>query len=847
MFAQSYRRSYQTWCCQFLAVLIATYCNFGSALAQDDSGFIFLEVKVVDPTGQPVPEAEVDIKIGSMQFPMPTDEKGMVGLNAPSSGSQLELKVQKEGFVAMGAAWTSNEKPPTEFEIRLQEAISIGGIVHDEEGNPIEGVEVKGIIPSNNRYSTPNQAGLQKQLRPMLGGVIGTTDSEGRWVNRSAPDKECGLQIMFSHPDYVSDRGYGFRGGTWAELKSMKKIVTLKKGIVLQGTITDPDGEPVEGAEVFVGQYRWGNEKLTATTDESGAYRIGKVPPGSNVLTVTSQDWAPEMLAISTKRDMAPQDIQLKPGKSLRIRVVDRDGEPIVGATISQRTWRGYETLQDPSKRGKTDQSGVWEWANAPPDTISFGIYKNGYMSLRASQTTLAASDEVHELTLSPAVVVTGTVVDKATGEPIKEYQYVEGVWWEPNYDRPVLQSHDVQKSNDGRYRFVMQSGCEKFMIRIDAAGYRPGISREIMPDEGEVTIDFELEAGSGPTGVVKDADGELVAGAQIVVAEENQGVYLQNGQIQHQQQGSQIVSDEQGKFALPFLGENAQVICLHDKGYARLIGKRLEATSDITLQPWSRVEGQMRRGSEPLADEQVNLYFQNNYRRGMPQVNWSYNAKTDAKGNFIFDRLIAGEATVSRLVPYAHQGERHMMSTSSHSTSVQVAAGETALVTVGGSGIPIKGKLLAPPEFGNQANWSMAVVQVSTRHTPNVTAQGIFSSIGRAIGQLSQGGGAAATQSTPAERRSYAAAISPEGDFEIFDVEPGDYTISVQMYATPTGNNFNWQPIARLSQSIAVSDLEVEKQQDTLDLGEFTLSTVAPPPAASNRAYFQLDVAPAE
>ena len=47
------------------------------------------------------------------------------------------------------------------------------GDILDEEGNPIEGVEIEATTPTENL-----KAG---KLQPMFSGVIGTTDNKGQW------------------------------------------------------------------------------------------------------------------------------------------------------------------------------------------------------------------------------------------------------------------------------------------------------------------------------------------------------------------------------------------------------------------------------------------------------------------------------------------------------------------------------------------------------------------------------------------------------------------------------------------------------------------------------------------
>lgn len=812
---------------KLVVLLLAVLLAFAAprAAAQQGSGFKFLEVKLVDPEGKPATDVSVEVSLDGVSFPMSTDDKGMIALNVLAGDeSRVRLAVKQDGYVALGASWEKGETVPDEFTIPLEKAVAIGGIVQDEAGNPIEGATVEGVVVTNGSTDLLGKG----QLTPYYNGEIATTDAEGRWQTNTAPSKPMRLQLRFSHPEFVSDRGYGYRGGTWDQLRSLEHIVVLEKGIELHGTVTDPDGQPVAGARVAVGASRFDSKRQVVETDDNGEYRLQKIAAGPTVLTVSSPDWAPDTRTVTAKRDADPADFQLEPPHTVRLRVVDPEGQPIQGVTIIPEEWRGNRSLEDPFGRKATDADGIWEWHAAPADEIQYSIFMTGRIGVPDWQACFSASDEIQEVTMLPAIVVNGKVVDKQTGQPIDKFNYVEGVWWEPTYDRYVLQrSGSGNVGRDGQFRFDMENGCFKFMILVEAEGYRPVESREILPEEGEVSLVFEMVAGSGPTGVVKLPDGSPASGVKVAMATSNQQVSVYNGELETDFAAGNGVTDAEGRFKMPFPESDFAIVCVGDVGWAVVYADQATETVEATLEPWGGLVGVALRGNEPRADEQISLYTMQTYDINAPRVYWQSHTKTDDSGHFAFERLQSGPATVSRRVRYADRGDS-WMSANSHTVNVDVRAGETATVQLGGTGRTVTGRLTIPADYNDEVAWHMGSVSLTEQLRPT-GVQGFFYELGEAIGHVSELSRGKPVQPAPRTQPcSYAATIDEEGRFEIEDVPPGDYRLRVTLYAPVTGSDFNWNPVGRLDDSVTVAETDQDTSQPA-DLGEHELKVTNP------------------
>ncbi|MEM8943817.1 MAG: carboxypeptidase regulatory-like domain-containing protein [Planctomycetota bacterium] len=816
---------YFFWLACSAIALVATLSSCSALHAQGDTGFKFLEVKVVGPDGKAISEVAVDVKIDGMEFPMPTDDEGMISLNVPSGdNTRVRLGVKHKELVADPVNWRGAKQIPEEFTIKLEKGIPIGGLVHDTKGNPVEGVKVSAAVPSSSTSGGPVSLQVED---------FGTTDSAGRWQvqSKDLPDRQ--IQLKLSHDDYVSHRSYAPRA-SWSELKSLDHVLVLEKGIEFPGRVVNTNGEPISDAMIFLGSSRYlgsvDRKKSTGTTGKDGSFRFGNAKPGGTIVTVSAQGWAPELRTVTIERDMDPIEFVLQPGREIRVRVTDPDDLPIAGVGISADEWRGHRSLPEGLYRGKTDQDGIWQSSSMPDEAVKFDLYVRGHMSSRDNQ--LRPSDETQTIVMQWPLLVTGKVVDAESGLPVEEFNVVQGIDWGPGNSQVHWERYNVKQGRDGKYETEFNEPRAGHYVRIEADGYRPKVSRLLKDEEGEVRINFELEMGSGPSGKILTPDGQPAADVELMVATPNEHIYIYNGHAQQHEGRPTSKSDEQGRYQLPFLeSSNSLIVCRHETGYAKLPATQLEVSTDITLVAWSAVEGVVMQGDTPLANEHVQLYFNHRFEQNQPRALWNYSGTTDESGKFRFKRVAGRHATIGRSVRFGDTGQGGFMSAYSHSEPVSLIPGQTVKVQIGGEGQSVSGQLVVPEDSGHDVHWKMASVQVYE----NPSAQnvgGVFRALGQAIGQL--GGHADQQTAQPSFRRAYASEVDESGRFAITDMMPGRYQINVQLYALPTGNNYNWTPIGSLHQPLTIAEKTENEGQDPVDLGELQLKMTKLVPQAT-------------
>ena len=273
----------------------------------------------------------------------------------------LSLIASPAGYPPVRKWWkndSGNELIPDEFTFTFERGRTIGGSIRDQQGKPIPGAKVRLSI-SSAKYERSNMC-------LALWDSVFLADAEGRWHLDHAAQNIDSLAVGLQHPDYISDSLPAMLSAAQQrQVEDRTAVMVMKKGIPLTGTVTGPDGKPVAGATVTVGE-GYGPKKPTASTDQQGHYRFASLAPGRTVLTVIGPSLAPAMHGIDVQPPIKAVDFRLDSGNTLRLRVVDKEGKPMGGVFVTPDTWRGHRVLCDVGIAGRTDAKGRWAWTGRP-------------------------------------------------------------------------------------------------------------------------------------------------------------------------------------------------------------------------------------------------------------------------------------------------------------------------------------------------------------------------------------------------------------------------------------------------------------------------------------------------
>jgi len=810
-------------------------------------------------TGEPLADIEVAVWIQregpDENFKKVTDEEGRCSIAIGDRKTKhIRIDVSKEKFVPVQIDFSrkgDSIEIPQSYTLALEPGTAIGGFIQNEQGEPIEGATVFLLVPQR-RQDAVERVSLRDHEEK--------TNADGFWRCEHMPARLEEVWVRLAHPDYVDDEVYGTTVKlTVDELRSMSSVVVMKKGVTISGSVVDQQWRPVEGARVAQGSSRWGTNYASTTTDAAGRFEFAQARAGKMVLTVQAEGFSPDLKEVSVDKDSPPVEFRLEPGRTIRGQILDSQDRPIEGAFVAADTWRGHRSV---NWRVDTDSQGLFEWDEAPADEVLFDMGKEGYMSVR--KFGMSPSVDEYVIVMYRPLRVSGSVVDADSNEPIGEFRLLSGFVWEEGRS-PYWDERSVKRFRGGEYEVEFNEPREGYAIRIEADGYLPGVSEVFTDDQGEVVYDFALVKGEGPSGVVRLADGGPAAGVEVVLCTVSQGIQIRNGTISQKRNRQIVTTGADGWFSFAAQTESYSLAAIGEAGYANIAEKELEASGEISLQPWGRVEGRLLIGSQPGANEKIAFNYNTPHEQNAPKVYYSDETVTDAKGYFVFEKAPAGRASVARQI------QLRGGSTNSHTVPVEVRAGETVSVTIGGTGRAVIGQAAMPADYDEPVDWTNVYSSITTSwpqppypdnfhvmpRTEQVkwilnwqkTEQGMAMLEKHLVPRYPESAAdmndqeiqawfenwkkseegeafSAAHRRQQQEFRHYAAKTEQDGTFRVEDVPAGRYSLHVTVQERREGRQTHGRQelIGSLNYQFEVPDMNEGKSNEPVDLGRLEI-----------------------
>jgi beta-lactamase regulating signal transducer with metallopeptidase domain len=761
----------------------------------DKTGMEF-ELHVVGPDGKPVPEAIVHIRTspaptanwirhgkfvrhGSYGAFLSADGEGRLALALPRVPTDFDVDITTPGFGPYWASWSSNahdEAIPRKFTAQLEAGWSIGGIIVDASGKPVEGVQIRPFIEYKKRPGYLGQMGIGTTLR---------TDAAGKWQFDSVPASMAEIEVGIDHPDFKPGGRRLARGGFEIEKARLPAAkVVLDRGITVSGKVSDEAGNPIAQALV---RTKFVNDIREARTGNDGVYRLGGCEPRAVRIVVSAKGRATDMRELNIEPEMGPVDFQMKPGGTVRIRVLDADDKPVSKARIFFQRWRGqFSYFEFNHVSQYADENGVWEWKEAPLDEFNADICPPDGMELELQP--LVARAEAYVFRTAPALVVSGKVVDAVTKNPIKKFRVV------PGFRSAEKEMHWRRSENYvatlGNYR-LRRTRADFDQIRIEADGYNAATSRDIKSSEGNVSIDFELTRGKNVVARVFTPRNLPAVGAQVALGVAGSQINIKNGDIADPSiYCAREATDLSGRFHFPAQDKNFELVITHPSGFAHVkSAPEWDLTKIIHLEPWARVEGTFRIGkalapSVPITLDVARLHGN---ERVTPRFYIQYESATGPDGRFVFERVIPGKGRIGRRLSLTvDTGATEV--TSVYTIPAEFLSGTTNQVDLGGTGRAVVGKLRPPDGFKEKVRWNFALVTVrSAAAEPNANSP------------------------------QFTATVDLDGKFRIDDVRAGDYSLAVDLFQGVAAGGLQ-------GHRFTVPRAEDDRSSKPVDLGTLTL-----------------------
>jgi len=457
-----------------------------------------VEGTVRDDAGRPVAGARVILRgIGGYQRAF-TDAQGHYRMELLEKGTYyFEVVAPRYRDLGEEKRELTHSSEPIDFT--LTRAISISGILVDEQGSPVEGARF-----SLKQGEEDSASDAEDAIR---------TDEDGQFV----------LDVSRAGTWTVSLRHERFLPqelSVQAPAENVRWV--LHAGTVVEGSVTDERGVPLEGVRVNL--WRSGESwrlQQSDQTDDQGRFSLGGLRAGSHAVEASLTAEGMDRLASRTMelRDSERVEVSLRfePGWSLSGLVVDEAGQPLPDVSVGMEThaenpppWRsgkGQRYGSGPQVRSGVD--GRFAFRQLSAGTYTLWASKRGYTLEPAKATgaerveeklrVRSGTGEVR-LVLKAQARITGRVIGP-DGEPIQRFEVENQVV----DNASGAFAYPFAKSERKRLRFKAPG-----MVEVErAVEVQAGVDLDI----GEV----RMERGRRVTGRVVDAEtGEPVARAEI-------------------------------------------------------------------------------------------------------------------------------------------------------------------------------------------------------------------------------------------------------------------------------------------------------------------------------------------
>jgi RNA polymerase sigma factor (sigma-70 family) len=539
--------------------------------------------------------------------------------------------------------------------------VTYSGRVFDEQGKGIPGVEIEMDYDKNHMSYT-------------AGDVL--TDAEGRFARRMPADNFINLRLRLTHPDFIGFQfGNNLNTPPTDALLSGNAVLVMKRGLTLNGMVRDQSGQPVENALVLTassysttgGDSEPIEDFTSPRTDKEGKFAATGLPPGSREISISAEGFAPQVMSVDVSEGAKPVKIALDTGTTYSARIVDEDGNPLVGAHVSCDGWEAKERRPDQPQ----DRQPLVRLATADADgrLVLNNLPREGKLHFYAGPAQRGEiagvgfdwsehGKNLDAITLYRYPVLEGKVVDAETGSPVHKFKVTPGWDTGRGFDPMTFSYSKTVNPGDGSFSkridgFISSvEDTTKFQLQISAEGYAPELTPPVRLGEKHGQFVLQLRRVQPVTGTVIDAEGNPLEGAEVILAGPRHNVTVLNGRLNDQYSNVpdiRVTTKRDGRFSLSGGDGLLRLVVLHEQGYALLDPKTLKPGDTVSLTKWARIEGAASFDDKPANGLSISA-LQSNTPSLVDGFNIHFElaATADVNGHFVLDHVPAVPLTVS-------------------------------------------------------------------------------------------------------------------------------------------------------------------------------------------------------
>ena len=450
------------------------------------------------------------MNLADMPFAAYSGSDGKFIARGLPTDTDLELQAVKKGFPAAKSEVLklSPGEKKSNVIITIPRGIEVTGLVKDNRGDPVAGVEV-------NAEETEDGP---RVMRRVLGAMADEADPV-----RTSSDGTFAIRLKEGR--YT----FGFRKSGFAPKTVRGKSVatnsdpievTLSPGVEIRGRVTRSDGSGV--ADVTINPMSQGGSNA-ATTAPDGTFTLGDLESGPMMVMAMKPD---EMIQ-EIRSVTAPDDnvvIELSPTGTVSGKILDKSTkQPVtsfrVGAT-GARSSPGMTIMMPPMLRNITSDDGTFTLDNVRLGALDLIVQAPGYVEGRITGLRLEAGKPLTDVVveLEAGVKLTGKVTGP-DGLPLSG----AGVRMDQS-SGPMMAFRGIGTQTDVNGEYTIEgvaAGDQTFTF--SKQGFISE-KKEIKLSGKEARLDARLSKGRDVTGVVTTESGMPVAEATIMASSAAQG-----------------------------------------------------------------------------------------------------------------------------------------------------------------------------------------------------------------------------------------------------------------------------------------------------------------------------------
>ncbi|RKH72612.1 hypothetical protein D7X96_04255 [Corallococcus interemptor] len=335
-------------------------------------------------------------------------------------------------------------------------------------------------------------------------------------------------------------------------------------------------------------------ERVYATSDERGNFRIDGLAPGTYLLEARAPGYARVVLSRLRIPTDEPLTLALRLASVIEGFVVDSKGQPAADAEV--------QVGGNPSQVVTTGAQGGFS-VEVEPGSHPLSARRGEESGSLDLPVLCVAGSTVRgvRIQLGPGAVLEGQVVEEAGGAPVADARI-----------EATLSGMDAASGvamSDAEGHFIVQGLAPgSYDAKVTALGYEPVIRRGLTLTQGErFPVDFKLSGTCAVEGHVRDRNGAPVAAAHITVHGWSEGMGMSASPIDARTDADgyyRVVGLAAGRLAISARRDGTMAGTLETVA----VEANRTARMDFTLEGSGTIEGRVRAARDSLKEGRLGV-----------------------------------------------------------------------------------------------------------------------------------------------------------------------------------------------------------------------------------------------